>query len=307
MNRALRIHSYGGPEVLVLDQLAVPQAATGEVVVRVRAAGVNGLDWKIRDGLMKEVFPLRFPVTLGVEFAGDVVQVGAGVEGFATGERVMGLMMGQGAYADYAVVAAHSLTHTPQGLSDTAAASIPVAALTARQALFDAGKLERGQTVLIHGASGGVGSFAVQFARDFGARVLATAQAANAPYLRGLGADQVIDYRTTAFADVVHDVDLVLDLVGGDVLTDSWRVLAANGRIVSVAAPDIEARAPAGQRGIWLQMQPDMKALAGIAQRVERGELSANVSEVASVNSAADAIERNKRGHGPGKTVIQFD
>lgn len=307
MNRALRIHAYGGPEVLTIDRLDVPQAGAGEVVVRVRAAGINGLDWKIRDGLMKAVFPLSFPVTLGVEFAGEVAQTGAGVDGFAVGERVMGLVLGQGAYADYAVVPADALTRVPPGLSDTTAASIPVAALTAWQALFDAGKLERGETVLIHGASGGVGSFAVQFARDAGARVLSTAQAANAPYLRGLGADQVIDYRTAAFADVVRDVDLVLDLVGGDVLTASWQVLSAHGRIVSIAAPDIEAGTPAGQRGIWLQMQPDMKKLADVAQRVADGELSANVSEIAGIDGAAAAIERNKRGHGPGKAVIRFD
>ena len=221
MNRALRIHAYGGPDALKIDNIAMPIAASGQVIVRVRAAGINGLDWKIRDGWLQNDFPLPLPATLGVELAGEVIEVGQDVSGFAVGDRIMGPVSGLGAYADFVAIASNTLVKTPASLSDERAAAIPVGALTAWQALFEAGELKRGQTVLIHGAAGGVGSFAVQFARRAGARVIATAQGINAGYLRGLGADEVIDYRTSSFWERTKDIDLVLDLVGGAALANS--------------------------------------------------------------------------------------
>jgi len=306
MNRALRIHAYGGPDVVKIDSIAMPVAAPGEVVVHVRAAGINGLDWKIRDGWLQEDFPLPLPATLGVELAGEVTEVGADVSGFAVGDRVMGPVGGIGAYADFVATASNMLVKTPASLTDERAAAIPVGALTAWQALFEAGELKRGQTVLIHGAAGGVGSFAVQFARRAGARVIATAQGINAGYLRGLGADEVIDYLTSAFWGRTKDIDLVLDLVGGATLANSWQVLAEAGRIVSTAAPDIEALTPPGKHGIWFQMRPDAAQLAEIAGMVDQGAVKVEVSEVAGLTEATAAIERNKTGHGPGKSVILF-
>ena len=159
MNRALRIHAYGVPDALKIDSIAIPAAASGQVTVRVRAAGVNAVDWKIRDGWLQNDFPLPLPATLGVELAGEVIEVGQDVSRFAIGDRVMGPVSGLGAYADYVTVAANTLVKTPASLTDERAAAIPVGALTAWQALFEAGELKRGQTVLIHGAAGGVGSF----------------------------------------------------------------------------------------------------------------------------------------------------
>lgn len=306
MNRAIRIHNYGDADVVRIDQVPLPQAAAGEVVVRVRAAGVNPLDWKIRDGLMRDAFPLPLPATLGIELAGEVSEVGAGVTAFQVGDRVMGPLAGVGAYADHVAVAANKLTLTPADLDDVHAAAIPIAALTAWQALFDAGELKRGQTVLIHGAAGAVGSFAVQFARRIGARVVTTAQGVNAGYLHALGADEVIDYRTTEFWKATRDIDLVLDLVGGTALTHSWQLLADNGRIVSTAAPEIMAKTPNGKQGIWFQMRPDADKLAEIANLVARGDLSVEVSEIADFAETGAVMERNKTGHGPGKAVITF-
>ncbi|MFZ6645243.1 NADP-dependent oxidoreductase [Undibacterium sp. TJN25] len=306
MNRALRIHQYGSADAAKIDAVLVPLAAAGEVVVRVHAAGVNGLDWKIRDGTLQQVFQLPLPITLGIELAGEVVQTGKGVSGFKVGDRIMGALGGLGAYADHVAVAADKLALIPAGLDEIRAAAIPVAALTAWQALFETGRLQTGQAVLIHGAAGGVGSFAVQFARRAGARVIATAQGVNAAYLRALGADQVVDYRNTDFRDHVHDVDLVLDLVGGATLADSWQVLAAGGRIVSTAAPEIVATAPSGKLGFWFQMRPDGSRLAEIAAQVAAGKLKVEVSEVATLADAPAVIERNKTGHGPGKAVIRF-
>jgi N-ethylmaleimide reductase len=305
-NRALRIHGYGGVEVMQWDEVPMPQAGPDEVLVKVAAAGVNGLDWKIRDGLVKDVFQLPLPAVLGLELAGEVAAVGEGVEGYAVGARVFGALGRVGAYAGYVPVAASRLALTPAGIDDATAAAIPVAAMTAWQVLFEAGKLQRGETVLIHGAAGGVGSYAVQFARQAGARVVVTAQGRNADLLRGLGADEVIDYKTTRFEDVATQIDLVVDLVGGETLDRSWQVLSPQGRIISTAAPDIAARIPEGCRGSWFAMQPEDGLLARIAAQVANGELKVVVAEVVTAEQAAAAIERNKTGHGAGKTVIRF-
>lgn len=305
-NRALRIHAYGGSDAISLDQVDTPSVAPNEVLVRVHAAGVNGLDWKIRDGILQDVFRLPMPATLGIELAGEVIETGADVTQFAIGERVMGALGGLGAYADRVAIAADKLARVPASLSDTVAAAIPVAALTAWQALFEAGELKRGQTVLIHGASGSVGGFAVQLAHRAGARVLTTARATNADYLRSLGADEVIDYRTASFWEKVRDVDLMLDLVGGDALAKSWQVLGADGRIVSTAAPEITTQTPPGKHGVWFQMRVDARLMTELAEEVARGDLRATVSEIVELGDAAGAIERNKTGHGTGKTVIKF-
>lgn len=305
-NRALRIHGYGGSEVLQWDEVPMPQPGEGEVVVRVAAAGVNGLDWKIRDGLVKDIFKLPLPITLGLELAGEVVAVGAGVEGLVAGSRVFGSLGGLGAYAGYVAIAAAKLAPVPEGLDYATAAAIPVAALTAWQVLFEGGKLQRGETVLIHGAAGGVGSYAVQFARRAGARVLVTAQGRNADLLRTLGADEVIDYKAVRFEEVAKNVDLVVDLVGGETLDRSWQVLSPQGRVVSIAAPDILARVPAGRRGSWYSVHLDGEQLARIAAQAASGELTVVVSDVVTAEQAPAAIERNKTGHGAGKTVIRF-
>ncbi|WP_394781864.1 NADP-dependent oxidoreductase [Undibacterium sp.] len=306
MNRAMRIHQYGSADAVKMNTVAEPLAAAGEVIVRVHAAGVNGLDWKIRDGSLQQVFQLPLPVTLGIELAGEVVGTGEGVSRFAVGDRVMGALGGLGAYADRVAVAADKLTLIPAAIDDVRAAAIPVAALTASQALFEAGGLQAGQTVLIHGAAGGVGSFAVQLAKRAGAQVIVTAQGINATYLRALGADKVIDYRNADFRDHAANVDLVLDLVGGATLAHSWQVLAAHGRIVSTAAPEIVATTPAGRQGIWFQMRPDGARLGEIAAQVAAGELKVEVSEIAELADAAAVIERNQTGHGPGKAVLRF-
>ncbi|MES2164186.1 MAG: NADP-dependent oxidoreductase [Pseudomonadota bacterium] len=284
----------------------MPQPGPDEVLVRVTAAGVNGLDWKIRDGLVKDVFQLPLPATLGLELAGEVAAVGNEVEGFAVGDRVFGALGGLGAYAGYVAVAASKLAPIPAALEDATAAAIPVASMTAWQALFETGQLQRGETVLIHGAAGGVGSYAVQFAKQAGVRVLATAQGRNADLLRSLGADEVIDYKTTRFEDVAKNVDLVFDLVGGETLDRSWQVLSPQGRIVSIAAPDIAMRVPDGRRGSWHTMRPDGKLLARIAALAASGELTVVVSDIVNAEQAPAAIERNKTGHGAGKTVIRF-
>ena len=211
---AIQVQGYGDVDQLKLEQVQRPVAQAGEVLVQVRAAGVNPIDWKVHQGLRKEIMKMQFPYIPGMEIAGVVQEVGPGVTTFQKGQAVYGRTM-KGGYAEYTIATAESLGVKPQSLSFDEAAAVPVGATTAWQGLFEAGKLEAGQRVLIQGAAGGVGQFAVQFARWKGAHVIATTSGANVDFVRSLGAETVIDYATTDIASVVHDVDLVFNAVGG--------------------------------------------------------------------------------------------
>lgn len=305
-NQALRIHAYGGPEVVQLDEIPVPTPAAGQVLVQVGAAGVNGLDWKIRDGLVRDVFRLELPAVLGIELAGTVVAVGPDAGRFRVGDRVMGAPGGLGTYARFVTIDETKLCLTPASLTDVEAAALPVATVTAWQALRAAGELRPGQKILIHGAAGGVGGFAVQFAKAAGATVFATASGSSRAHVLALGADMVIDRQTERFEDRVSDVDLVLDLVGGESLDRSWSVLSATGAIVSAAAPDIVQRAPAGHRGLWFMNRPDAAVLQQIAEAVAAGTVRSTIAETVGFAGLSAALERNKRGHAPGKILLDL-
>jgi len=302
-NRAYRIHSYGGPEVMQIEEQPIPVAGPGHLLISVKAAGVNGIDWKIRQGLLRDVRSLTFPAVLGAELAGVVIEADGGR--FQVGDRVMG-PVGLGAYADYVAADENTLCHIPDGLTDVQAAAVPVAALTAWQALRAAGELCPWTKVLIHGGAGGVGGFAVQFAKAASAIVLATAAASSRAYVEELGADDVIDYRADRFEEHATDIDLVLDLVGGETLDRSWSVLSARGALVSIVQPDVANRAPAGRRGVWFSMHPDPARLAQIAGDIVSGRLKSTVAEVVSIAELPAAIERTRTGHAPGKIVADF-
>ena len=304
-NRAYRIHDYGGPDALRLDEIAIPSPGSGQILVEVKAAGVNPLDWKVREGMLKDMVPLTLPAVLGSELAGVVVSTGTAASRFKVNDRIMG-PVGFGAYADYAIVDEATLCLVPDSLMNVQAAAIPVAALTAWQALRAAGELRHGHRVLIHGAAGAVGGFAVQFAKAAGATVLATASATSLDHVLGLGADEVVDYRAKRFEERARGFDLVLDLVGGETLDRSWQVLAPDGAVVSTAAPDIAARSPAGQRGLWFSMQPDAERLSQIARQVAEGRLRSTIAETVDVSGVPAAVERTRTGHAPGKIVADF-
>ncbi len=221
--QAIRVHAYGGPEQLKLEQLPRPVPQAGEVLVHVHAAGVNPIDWKLRAGFLKDFFPQSFPHIPGRDLAGIVEEVGPGVTTFQKGQAVFG-QSANGSYTEYAVASVQTLALKPETISFDEAATIPVGATTAWQGLFDHGQLQSGQRVLILGAAGGVGLFAVQLARWKGAQVIGTASTANLDFVRSLGAETVIDYTTTAVERAVHDVDLVLDTVGGEALATVWPV-----------------------------------------------------------------------------------
>ncbi|WP_418132256.1 NADP-dependent oxidoreductase (plasmid) [Variovorax sp. 375MFSha3.1] len=304
--RAVLIRAYGGAAAAEVAQIARPAAGQGQVLVRVRAAGVNGIDWKVREGFVRDAFPLQLPAVLGIELAGVVEAVGAGSSRFLVGDRVMGPLGRLGAYADFVAVDEANLVRTPDSLDDVHAAAVPVAAVAAWQSLHHAGPIAAGQRILIHGAAGGLGGYAVQYAKRAGAMVFATASAAHVEYVRSLGADRVIDYRRERFESVASDIDLVLDYVGGEVLDRSWQVLAKDGAIVGTTSPDILARTPAGRRGLWLMNQPDAALLERLAAEIAQGTLVSKLDEVVGFDDVPVAIERNRTAARIGKVVADF-
>jgi NADPH:quinone reductase-like Zn-dependent oxidoreductase len=304
--RALQLAAYGGPETIRTSSVDAPVPEAGQVLVRVHAAGVNGLDWKVREGYVRDVFPLQLPTTLGIELAGVVEAVGPGVTRLRQGDRVMGSLGRLGAYADLVAVEEANLSAVPQSLSFVEAAALPVASVAAWQSLHFAGPIHAGQRVLIHGAAGGLGGFAVQFAHQAGAEVFATALDDHAEYVRSLGADHVIAYDREQFEDRASDIDLVLDYVGGEVLSRSWSVLADDGVIVSTASPAIEANTPAGRRGLWFVNTPDAARLHAIAEEVAAGRLQSKIANVVRFDDLPAAIERNRSQPQLGKVVVDF-
>ena len=304
--RAVLIRAYGGPAAAEIAEITRPEAGPGQVLVSVRAAGVNGIDWKVREGFVREAFPLQLPAVLGIELAGTVEALGPGASRFRVGDRVMGPLGGLGAYADFVAVDEANLVRTPQGLDDVHAAGVPVAAVAAWQSLHHAGPIAAGQRILIHGAAGGLGGYAVQHARRAGAEVFATASTAHVEYVRSLGADHVIDYRTQRFESVAQDIDLVLDYVGGEVLDRSWQVLSKDGAIVGTSSPDILARTPPGRRGLWFLNKPDAALLERLVVEIAEGTLISKLGETVGFGDIPAAIERNRTDPRIGKVVADF-
>ncbi len=303
--KAVRIHAYGGPEVLQYEEAPRPAPQDGEILVRVQACGINPVDWKVREGYMKDVWPAQFPLILGCDVAGTVEQVGANVTEFAAGDAVYALVP-SGGYAEYASFPASIAARKPETLDFVQTASLPVAALTAWQALFDHAHLEAGQSVLIHAASGGVGHLAVQFAKNKGAHVVATASARNHDFVRSLGADEVLDYNTTKFEDVVHDMDVVFDTMGGDTQERSWGVLKPGGILVSIVSPDTETQAQAhGRRGVNMHAEPSAVQLAEIASLIDAGKVKPHVERTFPLAEARAAQETSQAGHVRGKIILQ--
>ncbi len=301
--KAVRIHEFDGLDVLRYEEAPEPQPGPGQIRLRIMAAGVNPVDWKIREGKAGKP-PL--PLTMGIDGAGVVDLLGDGVTDFQPGDRVFAKTdIGEGTYAEYAVTSAANAARIPPSVDFIAAASIPTAGLTAWQALLDIAGLQAGQTVLIHGAAGGVGSFAVQFANWKGARVIGTASGSNVPWVIQMCADQVINYHQQRFDEVVHDVDVVLDTIGGEVLKRSWRVLKPGGFLVSTVAaiPEDEAAAH-GVRAALMYAHADSGELARIAQLIEERKVKPIVTTVLPLADARQAQEMSQAGHTRGKIVL---
>jgi len=308
--KAVRVHNYGGPEVLRFEDAPRPTPGSGELLIRVHAASVNPIDWKVRAGYMKDYIPLPLPFILGWDVSGVVEAVGSGVTKFKNGDEVYArpdvTAHGYGAYAEYVVAKETETALKPKSIDHVHAAAIPVGAVTAWRALFDAAGLREGQKVLIHGAAGGVGSFAVQLAKWKGAHVIGTASGRNQAFLRELGVDEPIDYERTRFEDVVHDVDVVLDTLAGDIQKRSWKVLKKGGILVSIVAPpSADEAAKHSVRSAFFSAHPSSSQLSEIAKLVDAGKLKSVVETVLPLSDARRAHELNETGHARGKTVLK--
>ncbi|VEI19395.1 Beta-ketoacyl-acyl-carrier-protein synthase I [Serratia plymuthica] len=306
IQRAVLIRNYGGADAAEVAEIVKPTPGQGQVLVRVQAAGVNGIDWKMREGQVRNAFPLPLPIILGAEMAGIVEAVGSDASRFRVGDRVMSAMGLLGAFAEFVAIDEASLSPTPEGLDDVHAAAIPVAAVAAWNSLHHAGPIYPGQRILIHGAAGGLGTYAVQFAKRAGAVVFATAGSADQDVVRSLGADCVIDYQSQRFEDVARNINLVLDYVGGEVLDRSWQVLAQDGVVIGTSSPDILARTPENRRGLWFMNKPDPELLEKLAKEVADGALSSRIGGVVGFADIPAAIERNRTLSRTGKVVADF-
>jgi len=306
--KAVRIHKYGGPEVLIFEDAPRPAPGPGELLIRVCAAGVNPVDWKIRAGYLKDIRPYTFPLILGWDLSGVVEATGPGVGKFKQGDDVYSRpdSSRDGAYAEYIAVKEAEVAFKPVSIDHIHASAIPLACLTAWQAIFDTAGLSAGQKILIHAAAGGVGSFAVQLAKWKGAYVIGTASGRNQSFLRDLGVDEPIDYEKTRFEDLVQEVDVVFDTIGGDTQERSWKVLKKGGFLVSIVAPpSAEEAARNGVRQAFVWMAPNGPELTEIAALVDTGILKPIVETVLPLASARRAHELSQTGHARGKIVLR--
>jgi len=312
--RAIAINEFGGRDKLHLMDLPIPEPRDSEVLVRIKAAGVNPVDWKIREGMLKERLPHEFPLILGWDAAGVVAGTGRNAKRLSQGDEVFAYcrkpVVKDGAYAEFITLAEENMALKPKSMSFAEAATVPLAALTAYQALFDAGKLDAGQTVLIHAAAGGVGTFAVQLAKDRGARTLGTASAAHHDYLLELGLDVHIDYTAGDFRDATRaaspdGVDLVFDCVGWKVLLESADVIKPGGRIVSITfPPGVEELTKRGINATYVFVEPIRAELERIAEMINGGKLRTFISKSLPLGKAAEAHELSEKRHTEGKIVL---
>ena len=309
--RAVVIEEYGHADQLKESKVTLPELGEHQVLVKVKATSVNPIDWKLREGYLAQMMPWDFPIILGWDVAGEIAEVGSEVKDWQVGQAVFARPETTrfGTYADYTIVDDHLLANKPDSVSFEDAAAVPLAGLTAYQALFTHGKLKAGEKVLIHAGAGGVGIYAIQLAKNAGATVITTASEKNHGLLKELGADQVIDYRTTDSSEVLEDIDLVFDTMGGDVQKDSFKVLNKDGRLISIVGqPDEElAKSVAVAESIWLQ--PDGKQLQEMADLMSAGKVKSIVGHTYPLTAAGvkEAHELSATHHAKGKIVLIND
>ena len=306
--KAVRIHDYGGPDVLTYEEAPRPSARPGEVLIRVHATTVNPFDCAVRAGYLHAYFNYTFPLIIGTDVSGVVEEVGEGVTGFSPGDSVYARtgVFRDGANAEYAVAFASDVAMKPQSIDHIQSAALPHVTLTAWQGLFEIANLTEGQTVLIHAAAGGVGHIATQLAKLHGAKVIGTASV-HLDFLEELGVDQAIDYNTTAFDDVVSDVDIVLDLMGGETQQRSWKVLKPGGILISTVQPPSEETALAHSvRQRMIDSAPPIgKTLTEVATLVDTGKIKPVVSTILPLSEIQKAHQLVEGRHTKGKVVLQ--
>ena len=307
--RAVVINEYGGKEKLAEAKVSLPELGADQVLVKVAATSINSIDWKLREGYLKQMFPWSFPIILGWDVAGEIVEVGQKVKDYHVGDRIFARPETTrfGTYADYTIVDSNLLAPVPESIAFTEAAAVPLAGLTALQALFDHGSLKAGEKVLIHAGAGGVGTYAIQLAKNAGAYVITTASPRNHELVKKLGADEVIDYHTTDFEEVLTDIDLVFDTMGGEIQKKSFSVLKEHGRLISVLSIEDETLAATKQieaKAIWLRTNGEQ--LSELAKLMADGKLVSVIGETFPLTRQGvyDAHALSETHHAVGKIVL---
>lgn len=305
--KAVVAHEYGAPDVLKIEEVPRPEPNDDEALVRVIASGVNPADPLTLSGKYANEFGTHLPLIPGYDIAGVVEKTGANVTKLKVGDAVYGYPTFGGGWADYVTVKESEVAAKPKSLNFVEAAAVPMGALTAWQSLVDVAKLQPGQTILIHGGSGGVGSFAIQIAKARGAHVIATASTANQDLLKQLGADVAVDYTKTKFEDIARDVDAVLDPVGKETLARSYGVVKKGGIVMSlVALPDKTELQKRGIHGAAISVHPDAEDLAEIAQLIDAGKIKPTVTQVLPLSEAVAAEQQAATHHTRGKVVLRI-
>ena len=304
---AVRIHEFGGPDVLQLEDAPIPEPNAGQILIKVHAAGVNPVDGKIRTGKFKRFRP-RLPAILGRDFSGVIVRLGEDVTDWKIGDEVFGMLdYTRGAYAEYCVALPSEIVRKSLQLDHLRAGCVGVAGQTAWQALFRCGELQTGQRVLIHGAAGGVGHFAVQLATAHGAEVIATVSPEDVEWVSELGAVETIDYKSQRFEEVVYDIELVVDLIGGETTQRSWQVLRPGGILVStLGSPATPATAPVGTRGREVIVECQPIQMERIASQAVARQLRIEIDHIYPLANADQAHEYLEQDHARGKTVLSI-
>jgi NADPH:quinone reductase-like Zn-dependent oxidoreductase len=303
--QAIQAHDYGEPDVLALEQVTRPEPGADQVLVRLNVAGVNPVDWKNRSGMFKQFMPLTFPWTPGVEGSGIVEAVGSNVTTLKVGDEVYGIV--KGGYAEYALTPASDVQPKPARLTLEEAASIPMGFLTAWGGLIDTANVQAGQRVLIHGAAGGIGAYAVQLAKWKGAHVTGTASAKNLEFARSLGADEMIDYNATRFETVLKDLDIVLDTVGADLAERSFQVIRPGGIFVTVAGRLAEDAGKDQNLRAVSAGRASTDKLKQASELIEAGQLVPVVGQSFPLAEASKAQALSETRHGRGRILLQID
>lgn len=308
--KAAQYSRYGGTEVIEINGNAPnPSASSGQVLIEVYAASLNPFDYKLRLGYMKEMIPLKFPVIIGGDFSGVVMEIGEGVLDFKVGDEVYGQSLivngGSGALAQLTAAKVVNIAHKPKSIDHIKAASLPLVGVSAIQALEEHIKLKSNGKILIHGGSGGIGSIAIQLAKSIGAYVATTVSTENMEFAKQLGADEVIDYKTQKFEDLLKDFDAVFDTVGGETVEKSFKVLKKGGIIVSMLGqPNPELAKQYGVSAIGQNTRIDNKTLERLTELVEKGVVKPQVDKVYPLDQTKDAFEYLEKAHPRGKVVV---
>lgn len=307
--KAVRIHTYGNTDVLHLEEVPIPAIASDEVLVKIHASSINPIDWKVREGYLQGMNLHHLPLTLGWDFSGEIVKVGNSVSFFKVGDEVYcrPALENDGTYAEYIAVKACEVALKPATITHLQAASIPLAGITAWETLVTAAQIKHGQRVLIHAASGGVGTIAVQLAKAKGCHVIGTTSGVNVELVESLGADEVIDYKTTDFSQVVSDVDVVLDTMGGTVQEKSFQVLKKGGILVSIVSnPDQGLAEKYGVKTAFVFITPNAPVLKELRFLIDGGKIRPVIDRIFSLTEIKKAHEYSQAGRSKGKIVIEI-